>query len=462
MSTATVVTAAAEYRIAARIERLPVSRWHAKIGLVICTGFFFDAFDALAIAYVLPVLIPLWKLTPGEIGLLIASGYAGQIVGAICFGILAEKIGRVPCAIYALVIFTVMSLACAFAWSFGAMLAMRMIQGVGLGGEVPVLATYVNEIAPSTRRGRFALGFQFAFSIGLPIGALVGAWVVPAFGWQWMFVIGAVPGLLTVVFARILPESPRWLASKGRAAEADRVLTQIEAEVSRGGARPLPPVPENAPIVRVAQTRFGDLFKGIYLKRTLTVWILWFTAYIIVFGFIPWLPTLWRTVYHLPVQQALNYGLITTAAGLVGSICAVLFIDVLGRKRMFAIGLFVAAAPLLILAVQPDISATGALVLLSFTLASIAILALGLATYTAELYPTELRAFGGGVGNAWLRVASMVSPAYIGWILPIAGLNAVFITYGVGAVIGGTVCLLFAIETSGKALETLSPSLERP
>ena len=97
-----------------------------------------------------------------------------------------------------------------------------------------------------------------------------------------------------------------------------------------------------------------------------------------------------------------------------------------------------------------------------FTLASIAILALGLATYTAELYPTELRAFGGGVGNAWLRFASMVSPAYIGWILPIAGLNAVFITYGVGAVIGGTVCLLFAIETSGKALETLSPSLERP
>jgi putative MFS transporter len=457
-----IVTAdAAEFRIAARIERLPVSRWHAKIGLVICTGFFFDAFDALAIAYVLPVLIPLWGLTPGEIGLLIASGYAGQIVGAIFFGVLAEKIGRVPCVVYALLIFTVMSLACAFAWSFSAMLVMRIVQGVGLGGEVPVLATYVNEISPSTRRGRFALGFQFAFSIGLPAGALIGAWVVPAFGWHWMFIVGAVPGLMTVILARVLPESPRWLASKGRAVEADRVLTRIEAAVSQNGALPLPPVPSDVPAVRVAQTRFGDLFRGIYLKRTLTVWTMWFTAYIIVFGFIPWLPTLWRTVYHLPVQQALNYGLITTAAGLVGSICAVLFIDAVGRKTMFVIGLFVAAAPLLILAVHSDISPVSALVLLSITLASIAILALGLGTYTAELYPTELRAFGGGVGNAWLRFASMVGPAYIGWILPLAGLKAVFITFGLGAVIGGAVCLLFAVETSGKILETLSPSLER-
>jgi putative MFS transporter len=458
----TMVAAAAEYRIAARIERLPVSRWHAKIGLVICTGFFFDAFDALAIAYVLPVLIPLWKLTPGDIGLLIASGYAGQIVGAVLFGVLAQKIGRVPSAVYALLIFTVMSLACAFAWSFGAMLVMRMIQGVGLGGEVPVLATYVNEISPATRRGRFALGFQFAFAVGLPAGALIGAWVVPTFGWQWMFVIGAVPGLMTVILGRILPESPRWLASKGRIAEADRVLTRIEAAVSGNGARPLPPVPDDVPVARAAQTRFGDLFKGIYLKRTLTVWTMWFTAYVIVFGFIPWLPTLWRTVYHLPVQQALNYGLITTCAGLVGSLCAVLFIDALGRKTMFAIGLFVAATPLLILAVHSEIAPSTALVLLSFTLASIAILALGLGTYTAELYPTELRAFGGGIGNAWLRFASMVGPAYIGWVLPIAGLNAVFITFGLGAVIGGIVCVLFAVETSGKVLETLSPSLERP
>jgi putative MFS transporter len=240
------------------------------------------------------------------------------------------------------------------------------------------------------------------------------------------------------------------------------VLMRIEAAVSGNGARPLPPVPDDVPVARAAQTRFGDLFKGIYLKRTLTVWTMWFTAYVIVFGFIPWLPTLWRTVYHLPVQQALNYGLITTCAGLVGSLCAVLFIDVLGRKTMFAIGLFVAATPLLILAVHSDIAPSTALVLLSFTLASIAILALGLGTYTAELYPTELRAFGGGIGNAWLRFASMVGPAYIGWVLPIAGLNAVFITFGLGAVIGGIVCVLFAVETSGKVLETLSPSLERP
>jgi len=99
--------------------------------------------------------------------------------------------------------------AAAAGLSLAALLVMRVIQGIGLGGEVPVLATYVNEISPATRRGRFALGFQFAFSVGLPAGALIGAWVVPQFGWQAMFIVGAVPGLMTVILGRMLPESPR-------------------------------------------------------------------------------------------------------------------------------------------------------------------------------------------------------------------------------------------------------------
>ena len=105
-----------DYQIAARIERLPLSTWHLKILIPIGTGWFFDAFDALAIAYVLPVLIGLWKLTPPEIGALIAVGYFGQVIGSIFFGWLAERIGRVPCTLYTMLLFSVMSFACAFAW----------------------------------------------------------------------------------------------------------------------------------------------------------------------------------------------------------------------------------------------------------------------------------------------------------------------------------------------------------
>jgi len=270
-----------DYRIVARIERLPLSTWHLRIGLVICTGFFFDAFDAMTIAYALPVLIGLWHLAPGEIGFVISIGFAGQLVGSIFFGWLAERLGRVPCAIAALLIFSVMSLACAFAWSLPSLAAMRFIQGLGLGGEIPVLATYVNELAAARRRGRFAISYQSSFAIGLPITAFIGAFVVPHFGWQWMFLIGGIPALLVVLFARMLPESPRWLARHGRAAEADTVLSRIEALVSQGGAKPLPPIEAVAATARPAESRFLDLFRGIYLRRTLMVWSLWFCTYVV-------------------------------------------------------------------------------------------------------------------------------------------------------------------------------------
>src|ERR1700749_1870091 len=80
--------------VAARLDRLPLTRWHVKARVLIGTASFFDAFDALAIAQVLPVLVPLWKLSSWQVGLLISAGYLGQVLGALAFGLLAEKIGR--------------------------------------------------------------------------------------------------------------------------------------------------------------------------------------------------------------------------------------------------------------------------------------------------------------------------------------------------------------------------------
>lgn len=448
-----------DYRIVARIERLPLSTWHLRIGLVICTGFFFDAFDAMTIAYALPVLIGLWHLAPGEIGFVIAIGFAGQLVGSIFFGWLAERLGRVPCAIAALLIFSVMSLACAFAWNLPSLAAMRFIQGLGLGGEIPVLATYVNELAAARRRGRFAISYQSSFAIGLPITAFIGAFVVPHFGWQWMFLIGGIPALLVVPFARMLPESPRWLARHGRAAEADTVLSRIEALISQGGAKPLPPVEAVAATARPAESRFLDLFRGIYLRRTLMVWSLWFCTYVVTFGILTWAPSLWRTVYHLSVQQSLTYTSILSLIVAPGFILTILLIDWIGRRRLFLLGLFCGALPLLFLAWNPGLPALTVMLLLGTSQFFVGMLALALSTYTAELYPTELRALGGGLGNAWLRIGSIAGPAFIGAILPVAGLKAVFAAFGLTALAGGVVCLLFAVETRGKVLEILSPSL---
>jgi putative MFS transporter len=455
MSNATAVTPA---QIAARIERLPFSPWHVKVRVVMGVATFFDAFDALAIAYVLPVLIPLWKLTPGEIGLLISIGFAGQLVGAILFGWLAERLGRVRVAAWTIGIFSAFSLVCAFAWSYPSMLAFRFLQGLGLGGQVPIAAAYINEIAKAEKRGRFFLLYEVIFPVGLLAVALVSTWVVPNLGWQWMFVIGALPVLLAAALRRLVPESPRWLASAGRLEEAGRTMQAIEEEISRRSGNPLPPLPASVRAVAAVKASWRDLFSGIYLPRTLAVWVMWFCTYLIVYGISGWLPTIYRTIFKLPLQQALQYSLAATAAGLVGALACAYLIDRTGRRAWFALAFFAGAVPLFVLWLRGTASsAVDVMIYASLSYAMINTLALGLYLYTPEIYPTRVRAIGSGAATAWLRVASMIGPFMIGAILPQAGLGTVFLVFGVAAAIGGAVAALFTLETRGRVLEELSP-----
>ena len=192
----------------------------------------------------LPVLFPLWKLTPPDVGLLISAGYVGQLIGALLFGWIGERYGRMPAMIGSIALFGVMSLVCAFAWDYHSFLWFRTIQGIGLGGEVPVAATYISELTRAKSRGRFVLLYELVFPIGLVAVSFVGLWVVPTFGWLWMFYIGAVPALLALVLRALLPESPRWLAVHGRTVEADVIamIAMIEDETKKSTGQPLPPV----------------------------------------------------------------------------------------------------------------------------------------------------------------------------------------------------------------------------
>src|ERR1700730_859538 len=220
--------ALSEQSIAARIERLPQSPWHLRMRVIIGTATFFDAFDSVTIATVLPTLVALWNLSPQQVGWLIAIGFAGQAFGALFVGWLAERIGRIPSAVSSIAIFAVMSILCAMATSYDQLLWFRAMQGFGLGGEVPIAATYINEIAKSHKRGRFFLLYECVFLVGILVCSIVGAYVVPRFGYQWMFLMGGIPALLTIALRRWCPESPRWLASRGRLAEAGPVLARIE------------------------------------------------------------------------------------------------------------------------------------------------------------------------------------------------------------------------------------------
>jgi len=446
------------YQIAARMERLPVSPWHTKMRLIVGSANFSDAFDALTVAYVLPALIPLWHIAPSQIGALISIGYAGQVIGGLLSGWLADKYGRVPVMVGNLLLFSLLSFACILAQNYSTLFALRFVQGIGLGGEVPIANTYVSEFAKSKGRGRFVLIQQLMFPIGLTTVGLVGIFVVPQLGWQWMFVLGGLPVLLVLPMIRVLPESPRWLASRGRDDDANRAVTQIEALVSKNGAITLPPIPSGVAPAVAAVGRFRDLFAGVYRRRTFSLWVLWFCAYGITYAMTGWLPSIMRTVYHLPVSQSNLYGFIVNIAGLLVLLLAVFTIDRIGRKVAFAGGFLLAAVPLLIAAFTPNVSALALATLATLAFAAMGMIPGALGMYTAENYPNHLRALGSGATSVSQRLSSVVSPYLVGVILPAYGVGGVYGMFAAFAVIGGITCALFSMETARKTLEELSPT----
>jgi MFS transporter, putative metabolite:H+ symporter len=449
--------------IVARLERLPTSWWQVKARIIVGVATFFDAFDALAIASVLPVLVPLWKLTPPQIGLMISAGFAGQLIGALLFGFIAERYGRMLAMIGSIALFAVMSLVCAFAWDYNSLLVFRVIQGIGLGGEVPVAAVFISELAKAHGRGRFVLLYELVFPIGLSAAALAGLWVVPHLGWPWMFVIGALPAFLALALRSLLPESPRWLAVHGRNAEAEAAMTLIERETQKAIGKPLPaPLPVVATQIKPAS--WSDLFGPLYLRRTLVVWVIWFAAYFVNYGLSAWLPTIYRTVFQLPLDVSLRYGLFTQIAGLIGTAICAFSIDHVGRRPWFAVSFVGAAIALFALKLYPTPTAEQVLICVTISYFFLSTINIGVYLYTPELYPTRVRALGVGTATAWLRFASMIGPAIVGMIIgarltpaQAPDVPTVFLAFGAVAAVAAVITGLFAVETKGRVLEEASP-----
>lgn len=446
--------------IVSRLERIPTSGWHVRTRAIVGIATFFDAFDALTLAFVLPSLIRTWHLLPGQAALLLSAGFLGQLVGAFSFGALAERYGRIPTLVLSVAIFSFASLLCAATNGFAMLLVFRAVQGVGLGGEVPVAATYINELTKSHGRGRFILLYEIIFPVGLVFAGLLGTWIVPTFGWRYMFLIGALPAIPTLLMTRLLPESPRWLLAKGKLTEAQKVVEKIETAVSKNGARPLPPVRPLETVVAQPPThgrkRFGaELFSPFYRWRTLVIWMLWFCSAFVVYGLVSWLPTIYSTVFHVPLRDALLFSLTANLAGLVGTLACALLIDRTGRRPWFVAAFICAGCSLAALATHANsLSAVVAIASISYFFVNST--ALALYVYTPECYPTRIRALGTSIGTGWQRIASIFSPLIVGSLLMNSAVSAVFWLYCAAAVAGAIVSL-FTTETAGRTLEELSP-----
>ncbi|AVM22648.1 MFS transporter [Bacillus pumilus] len=433
-----------------RMESVPFSRWHLKPRIIMGSATFFDAFDALSLAFVLPVLIGMWSLSPAQIGLLIGSGYIGQAIGAIFFGWLAERRGRVFSAKWTVLLMSVMSIACVFSGNFMALFIFRFIQGIGVGGEVPVAASYINELSRAQGRGRFFMLYEMIFPLGLMISAQIGAFVVPSFGWKWMFLIGGIGGLIVFVFFFMLRESPRWLISKGRLDEAERIIEEIEASTD-----------QRMPVANQvsSSTEKGDwkeLFSTFYRKRTLIVWGLWFSAYFVSNGLNNWLPSLYNTVYNLPVGDSLRAASLTNILQTIGVFACAFLIDKVGRKRWATIAFIVTGALLTALWISGASSPESVIYLGSAAYGMMGTITVLLYLYTPEIYPTRMRVIGTAFATAWLRLASAIAPIMIGFILEVSGVSTIFILFASVTVVGAILAFKM-IETREKVLEDIAP-----
>lgn len=431
------------------MERAPFSRWHMKARIVMGSATFFDAYNALSLAFALPVLIRLWHITPAQSGLLLGASYVGQLAGALLFGWLAEKYGRVYSASGAVAIMSVMNLVCMLAGGYNALLVCRIVQGIGVGGEMPVAAAYINELSRARGRGRFFLLYEMIFPVGLMATGQIGAWLVPVFGWKVMFLIGGIPGLFITYMVARLPESPRWLISQGRLEEAEAIIAKIDSGPPR--VNELAPA---APVVP-ARGRWSEVLSHAYRRRTTVVWALWACAYFVSNGLNNWMPSLYNTVYHLPLRQALRAASMTNVAQVALLLVCALVVDRTGRRNWTVTAFLAGGVLLAVLGFAGARSVLAVMILATLSYGVVGSANAVLYLYTPEIYPTRMRAIGTGFATCWLRLTSAIGPPLVGMMVGAGGVASVFIMFGAisfaGAVVAGQM-----IETRGRKLEEIA------
>lgn len=479
------------YDISPRIDRLPSTPLLRKILLLTGIGWMFDAMDQGMVSNVMAAIGKEWALSTDQLGLLGSVGMLGMGLGAALSGMAADRWGRRNVILSTLVMYGVASGLSGFSNSFGMLLVLRFLTGFGLGGELPAAATLVSEWSPARIRGRNVIFLESFWAWGWILSSLVGYLLIPVYGWRPAFWIGAVPALFAAVLRAAVPESPRWLASAGRSAEADALVGIMERQASgiRSGIAdpgPLNVMPSvdgpasmqanalekqdevesvgtqstgrtDAGTAAVRRVRFADLWSRRYLRSTLVLWVIWFGINFGYYGFVLWTPSL-LVGRGFALVRSFEFTLLMSLAQLPGYFSAAWLVEKIGRKPVlatyfagtaFAAWLFGHAGS------EAAVLATGCL-LYFFSLGAWGCVY----AYTPEIYPTEARASGSGWAAAFGRIGAFLAPL----VVPVlyksfgeqSGYAMVFtLLTGVFALVA-LVVAIFGRETRGEPLASVS------
>ena len=328
---------AKQLTIAERIERLPLGRFHRRFIALVSLGNFFDLYDIFIVAYIGAALQQSGFLTLRQFTLFVAAGFLGMFVGTVVFGMGSDRMGRRSAFILLLLIYSVFTFVGAFAPTAAWLIALRFFAGVGIGAEIVVIDTYVTEVVPGRARGRYVAITQVAGFCAVPVAAVLSRLLVPTHflmsGWRWVMVIGASGALLTWWFRRRLPESPRWLESRGRVAEADAIMSALESEsFSKEGKRVYTEDTESAEGTEKKESgSFWELWRAPYLSRTVMLVIFQALQTIGFYGFANWAPT-FLLKRGVSLLHSLEYTLLIALVSPLGPLLAAFTSDRMERK----------------------------------------------------------------------------------------------------------------------------------
>jgi putative MFS transporter len=455
-----VTQAPAIQELETALAKIGVTTAHKQIIALILAGCLFDAFEQNTIGIIGPALRATWHLSAADIGFLNTVTFGSAAIGRLLSGIVSDRYGRRVMLGINLILFTIGAIGCALAPNFGILCLFRAVVGFGLGGEISTAVTMLSEVCSPKFRGT-ATGL-----VNVGAGGF-GNFLAPAFGilifslfsgannWRWLFGSLALPCLLIVFYRRYVPETPRFLVSKGKIAEANRVLSILASGSLNPKGVTTTAYLTTAPVVE----REGDsgglagIFQPPYLGRTVSVSIAILMSYGAQLSVLTLMPIIFVSMGY-NYSSSLLYAMIIQAGSIVGTVTGSVLGYHLPRKRVLTAGAVLGAAAALSIAY---FGTNIVLVLLLGAIFQFFVLLLNTSIwiYAPELYPTRMRAFGVAFILATGSAAGSLIP-------PISGM--LFDAYGVMGVFGlaAAMYLVFALsiqfgpETYGRSMEDLS------
>jgi MFS family permease len=461
--------------IPARLDRLPWTRFHWLLVSALGVTWVLDGLEATVVASISPVLErpTTLGLRDAQVGLAGTLYLAGAIIGALVFGHLTDRLGRKRLFTVTLGIYLAGAALTALAWDFWSFVLFRVVTGLAIGGEYSAINSAIDELIPARVRGRVDLAVNGTYWLGAILGAaasvvLLNPHLFPErLGWRLAFGLGGMVGAAMIVARRHVPESPRWLLTHGRAAEAEAVMRQIESHVPDLAA--LPPVERTVPIYPGVSVDFGLIARTLFVRyrsRAVLGLVLIASQAFFYNGISFTYPLVLAHDFNVPEQSTGRYVLVMAVANLLGPILLGHFFDTVGRRRMIAStyalsGVIIMATELLFLRGQLTALSQTLLWAVTFFFASAAASA-GYLT-VSEIFPLEMRALAialfYAVGTA---IGGLGAPALFGVLIGTGQKGWLVAGYLFGAalmIVAAATEWYLGVDTERRALEDVATPL---